>query len=463
MRVDEIKNLRRHNNTLIPIYIIITMQYDDIVPEDGPQPDMVFDGVVPDAGDLTHRPSLDSVFDISPMKKTNEILVEKMLQGLSEIDFSIQRKTEALENLDVTIQIVNYKIGEATQEFKTKIGEMQNQRSRLLSSIDNKSELSLIINDLDKKISDLEKELDYKSKSFRQEKIAFQQQAEALMFQLDEDAELMEDRLKDLKAELDVQMGTLYRAHVVLINQKFTPMIEQLEQHLLYYQKLKQTEWKVEHTDMKLTEILQDKGIEVTPSGKLLTRTGSVMTFGEAQEKGYFKEVSISLDKILQFFKEREQQQQAIDQIGPPDVSISSEASTTESKMSTEDVKYLKQYVGKPLTLALAEITAKQPRDPIHYLGHYLFKYRYNQELEEVRKREIDELTEERKVLAEERWKRFVEEEARNAVMDMIIRAENIALQNELKRIEEQQLRALEEEEGFYSSEHNTILDEAKD
>lgn len=75
--------------------------------------------------------------------------------------------------------------------------------------------------------------------------------------------------------------------------------------------------------------------------------------------------------------------------------------------MSSEDVKYLKQHVGKPLTLALAEITAKMPKDPIHYLGHYLFKYRYNQELEEIQKREIEELTEERKRLAKERWVHF--------------------------------------------------------
>lgn len=72
--------------------------------------------------------------------------------------------------------------------------------------------------------------------------------------------------------------------------------------------------------------------------------------------------------------------------------------------MSTEDVKYLKQYLGKPLTLALAEITAKQPKDPIHYLGHYLFKYHYNQEIEEIEKKEIEELTAERKRLAQERW-----------------------------------------------------------
>lgn len=72
--------------------------------------------------------------------------------------------------------------------------------------------------------------------------------------------------------------------------------------------------------------------------------------------------------------------------------------------MSSEEVHYLKQTVGKALTLALAEITAKQPRDPIHYLGHYLFKYRYNQEIEEVEKKEVGELTRERKRVAHEKW-----------------------------------------------------------
>lgn len=70
--------------------------------------------------------------------------------------------------------------------------------------------------------------------------------------------------------------------------------------------------------------------------------------------------------------------------------------------MSSADVHYLKLVVGKPLTLALAEITAKQPRDPIHYLAHWLIKYRYNQEVDQMRKKEVDELTAERDRLAKE-------------------------------------------------------------
>lgn len=72
--------------------------------------------------------------------------------------------------------------------------------------------------------------------------------------------------------------------------------------------------------------------------------------------------------------------------------------------MSSEDVHYLKDIMGKPLTLALAEIVAKQPRDPIHYLGHWLFKYRYNQEIDQIEKEKIDELTEEREKIAKEKW-----------------------------------------------------------
>lgn len=72
--------------------------------------------------------------------------------------------------------------------------------------------------------------------------------------------------------------------------------------------------------------------------------------------------------------------------------------------MSSEDVHYLKQVLGKPLTLALAEIVAKQPRDPIHYLGHWLFKYRYNQEIDMLDKERTQELTEERERVAKEKW-----------------------------------------------------------
>lgn len=63
----------------------------------------------------------------------------------------------------------------------------------------------------------------------------------------------------------------------------------------------------------------------------------------------------------------------------------------------------MKTVFGKALTLGLAEITAVQPTDPIHYLAHWLFKYRFNQEIEVVKQREYDLLMAERKRIEEER------------------------------------------------------------
>lgn len=71
--------------------------------------------------------------------------------------------------------------------------------------------------------------------------------------------------------------------------------------------------------------------------------------------------------------------------------------------MDPDDVHYLKKTVASPLVLALAEIIAKQPRDPIHYLGHWLIKYRYNQELDEAKKAEVEALLAERERLVEEK------------------------------------------------------------
>lgn len=56
-----------------------------------------------------------------------------------------------------------------------------------------------------------------------------------------------------------------------------------------------------------------------------------------------------------------------------------------------------------------------------------------------------------------------MEEEARHAVIEMILRAEQQAYENELKRIEEEQLLAQEEEEAEESEKYDELLEEARD
>jgi hypothetical protein len=63
----------------------------------------------------------------------------------------------------------------------------------------------------------------------------------------------MHARLKDLKDELEVKKGTMYRVQMVIINEKYAPILEELEKHLLNYEKLQLTGWRVEQSEVKLS------------------------------------------------------------------------------------------------------------------------------------------------------------------------------------------------------------------
>ncbi|CAG7729900.1 unnamed protein product [Allacma fusca] len=46
-----------------------------------------------------------------------------------------------------------------------------------------------------------------------------------------------------------------------------------------------------------------------------------------------------------------------------------------------KEIEYLKKTLGPVLVSALAEVCVKRPADPIEYLGHWLLRWRYNEEL----------------------------------------------------------------------------------
>lgn len=57
---------------------------------------------------------------------------------------------------------------------------------------------------------------------------------------------------------------------------------------------------------------------------------------------------------------------------------------------------YVKEHLGKPLRVALADIIVHQPIDPINYLANYLIKYRHNELKNVVKGIEQQDLLEER-------------------------------------------------------------------
>ncbi|VEN50643.1 unnamed protein product [Callosobruchus maculatus] len=116
------------------------------------------------------------------------------------------------------------------------------------------------------------------------------------------------------------------------------------------------------------------KGLKITTTGLLITESGRQITYQEAREQKLLDNINI-FDFVYEQEKKSSVDLMSVESAGE------SKSSGDSSQMTSEDVNYLKENLGIPLTLALAEITAVQPKDPIHYLGHWLFKYRYNQEI----------------------------------------------------------------------------------
>lgn len=231
----------------------------------------------------------------------------------------------------------------------------------------------------------------------------------------------LDTTLKEMKWRFD-NLKMLLEASVVGQGQK--ALEDQLVMDLEYViDRFIQMQTKDWHSVIKRREKFEHQGkkVNLTNRGLLETSSGQTLTYKEVRDNDLLKGADI--------FNTTEEV-------------TSSSASSTPSKTSLnerhscDESEYIKNSLGTPLTLALAEIAAVQPKDPIHYLGHWLFKYRYNQEASERQINEMQLLNLERTRIAEERWRRMVDEEVREVIMQMITRMEEEAFQRELSEIE---------------------------
>ncbi|XP_046401807.1 DPY30 domain-containing protein 1-like [Ischnura elegans] len=64
--------------------------------------------------------------------------------------------------------------------------------------------------------------------------------------------------------------------------------------------------------------------------------------------------------------------------------------------------EYVERHLGEPLTSALTDICLKRPRDPILYLSQWLLHWQRNKDQMVVRRRELQELLDERQKVFEQ-------------------------------------------------------------
>lgn len=382
---------------------------------------------------------------------------DPLLSELEQHKVTMRRRLSSIEKLELLINVLTYKIYEIQHDFRKEMEDLQYQRQELLSRKDmTEPQIAMALAELDKKIADKQNTHEATLTSMEGQRFELQKESSNKVQYLDNTLESIKERQQYILNELEEDKRCDDPSKAAEYDRRICNLKMQFEAEINEFLSMQASGWKQLNTEEKLTAMLDQKGLHVSKSGRMLTKSGQLFTLEEAEKMGLMDDLGMSWHSILKGFQtsvKADDEESVITQ-------ETSEASMY-SKMSSEDVHYLKESLGKPLTLALAEIIAKQPRDPIHYLGHWLFKYRYNQEVDIITKQQEQELTEERDRLARERWHKILEEEARAAVLDILARVEEEALRNELRRLMEAQRAMEDEEEEGEEEEHqeNLLLD----
>ncbi|XP_060517300.1 uncharacterized protein LOC132696475 isoform X2 [Cylas formicarius] len=328
-------------------------------------------------------------------------LYEKLTRHLKELKKNLDKYLTIVEKTELISNILSYKTYEVRHNFRMKLDELRDRREclkEMFTKGEDESTVALQLVEINDEIDKLEGRQLHELEYFNQQKIDAQKEYEQAVHILDADFKKMvivfNRLLRLVKTETyvsDDQDETKYDKSLL--------EIEKIRLHVERYGQLQVVGWKELYPEEKVSEMLEKKGLKVSLSGLLMTDSGRQLSFKEAKALKFFEGFSPETIKELQLILGDSGKDEEIRSWKSGD--------STASKICSEDANYLKRHLGRALTLGLAEITALQPRDPIHYLGHWLFKYRYNQQMEDVNKKEFEILNEQRMKMGKERWASF--------------------------------------------------------
>ncbi|KAK9892684.1 hypothetical protein WA026_021537 [Henosepilachna vigintioctopunctata] len=333
-------------------------------------------------------------------EKTNfQDKIDILITQMKEISEYINVKCAMIDKMNILMCILTFKIFDIQHEFNIQLEALKEKRESILLSKEDESTIPVELLDVDRIMRELQLCYHEKSKAYKEQNINTQLEYEKIITVLDDQLEIIKHNLGILSEEHESFLGDTNKSNPLLIDYVIQAAMEEYSNIVKQFELKQKNGWKSSNGDEEMLDILRSRGLAVSKSGNILTEDGEKLSYSEAENRKLLE----GLDFRSKLFPAEKTKNEDIVSLSSSTQSSEPEKESLASHISTEDVSYLKETLGKPLTLALAEITAKQPRDPIHYLGHWLFKYRYNQELDITQKQEYEELMVERNRLLKEK------------------------------------------------------------
>ncbi|KAK4885100.1 hypothetical protein RN001_001371 [Aquatica leii] len=372
---------------------------------------------------------------------------DEVVAKLEKKKQTLRKKILTLEKLESLINSLTYTLFDKQEEFHQEVETLLRKKENIFERVDIPSfKLAIEASEIEKQINVVSNVHDETILRLKGQRNELRKEYALKVQHTDTILESLKTQYEEIYSSLQKSKHNKNHSEIAEINRRTFELNKLYEDDIILLKELQIEGW--ENVNEKIIEFLKTQELQFSTSGQFLTPSGNYLTEVKESCFGLLEEANVtscqcsSKDSLITTESTN---------------SVESTSTSKQSQIHFEDFYYLQASFGKPLTLALKEISMKQPRDPIHYLGHWLFKYRYNQEISIAKKQEIQDLINERERIEKEKTHAMIESESRAAVINMIVRAEEEAIRRELERIAKEAM-SLVAEEGEYASEAEDVL-----